>query len=162
MSRADNQLKVDIEQVQLRSPRGYDRMALNAAIRTCTLGLCVMATMPTCGGAPVNCREIGPDNCAKHPECFSFTAERLNEQCAFQQETVGCGPDSFPQCQQVGFFIRDPAGTCWSPDECFVPTGWTVDDGGVCESSRASAFAACFPRDGGLGETPSALDATEP
>lgn len=122
-------------------------MASNAALRTCALALCLMATMPTCGGGPVNCREIGPGDCKKHPECFSFTAERLNEPCAFQQETVGCGPDSYPGCHQVGFFVRDPAGTCWRPIECSVPTGWTVDDDGVCERSLASAFAACFPRD---------------
>jgi hypothetical protein len=138
------------------------RMASGAVAGLRVLAFLALLIAPACDSSPVDCRNIAPSDCAKYPQCFTFTAARLNEQCVFETKPVGCGPDSYPVCTQYQFFVRDPAGTCWIPAVCFIPSGWTYDDGGVCGPSRQAMRDACFPKDGGVDQVPGTNDAEPP
>jgi hypothetical protein len=126
-------------------------MALDTMIRVQPAAVILLAVVSACSGDhSVDCRTLAPADCEKHPECYSTAASRLSEECTFQVTPAACEREEMPQCEQIGFFIRDPSGTCWQPDVCSVPPGWIPDDAGVCAAAQKATWAACSAGDGGV------------
>jgi hypothetical protein len=128
-------------------------MASRAMTLVRVLAVLAMATTSACDSSPIDCSKIAPDDCDKHPECLSYVVGRWTEQCVVQFKPVGCGAADRPSCQLM-FYIRDPAGTCWTTGECFVPAGWTSDHDNTCYQSEHARYLACFPDAGAGGPSP--------
>jgi hypothetical protein len=119
-----------------------------------------MAAVSACESSPVDCSKIDPVLCDSHPECSAITVYRLDEQCVGQSRPVACRDLHRAFCQ-LQFYVRDPNRTCWLAGECFIPPGWTLDEGVSCLQYEGALYDSCFP-DAGASGAPAVPDAGAP